>query len=855
MSKITRTADARERCPCWFVWILCTTILEGASLSPEVPKFVGRYCLECHNDKREKGDRSFQHWLKQPGAPGQHGLLEEMLDQLNLGEMPPHKKGIKHPAHAERRRVIAEITRYLTVLEQAAEPTSTGMRRLTRYEYQYTLRDLLGIDTSGADMTRLFPTETRTDGFANLRTNPTLTEYQLECYMEAARRYLDMALVFGRKQPEPRTWVFNPRDLNGEKKNSGSVRYRVWGEHFTHLDIAHGQPIESGPTYPKTFSKQGVPFNGKYRIRIRATAVGRQHPYDPEIFPNDLDLPLQLGLWHVPEAGLLGKRASEGRTLIGVYDLPDEEPSDIETIVWMPAGSTPFVHWINGPGASKAILRKVAERYHPEAIRKSRSKVDRLREQGLPIAEDALVQKVHISDVYQGPRIRLFQITMEGPLFPEWPPPGHRKIIGPETDPEEVDIQETLLAFASKAFRRPVSKQEVLHYIRFVQQQLEMDVPRSEALRQGLTAILSSPGFLYLGKDFAEDGKALDAFELSSRLSYALWCSMPDEHLTGLAASGELLQTNTFASEVDRLLNDPRSMAFVEHFTDAWLQLYKIGTMPPGQKQFPAYYRDRLESAMKQETRLFIADAMHHNHPIQHLLDSRQTFLNGNLARHYGLTNVVGPEFRKTTFPDAVSRAGLLGHASVLTASANGVETSPVVRGVWLLNNILGTPPAEPPPDVSSIEPDTRGAITIREQLVKHRAIATCADCHAKIDPWGFALEFYDPIGSFRAHYPLLTPSGRIANRPGKPVDGSGRLPDGGFLRDDSDLRRELIKRKDQLTLNLIRKFLTYATGRQLTFRDQAEVKRIRQKLSGSGEGFRDLIKFSLQSNIFKPEE
>jgi len=824
----------------------------AAELEPAVVKFVERYCLGCHDADTGKGDRNLEPFLKSPNDVSQHATLEEILEQLNLGEMPPKKRNVKRPSDAERRRTVAEITRYLTAAEASAKPASTVMRRLTRYEYNNTIRDLLGVDTDAADMTRLFPADPRTHGFANLGSSQALSEHQLGLYMDAARQYLDMALVFGRERPVRQEWVFKPRDFNGEKKNVGTVRYRVWGEDYEHLDIAHGQPVDSGPTYPREFARKGVPVDGHYRIRVTATAIGRKHPYDPAIFPNDLSVPLQLGLWHVPDESFLGKRVSEGRVLIGAYDLPDNERMEIEKTVWMPAGSLPFVHWINGPGASKRIMRLLTEQYHPEAERRSQTKVDRLREQGAKVPEDALVQKVWISDLYQGPRVRLYGLTIEGPIHDQWPPAGHRRIAGAETDPRAINVAEVIVSFASKAFRRPVRQGEVAHQIGFVRQQMAAGVNKIEALKQGLTAILTSPRFLFLDEGDPAESGPLDGYQLASRLSYALWSSMPDTRLTNLAVDGRLLDEKVLAAEVDRMLDDSRSAAFVEHFSDAWLHLYKIGSMPPGDKQFPAYYRGRLEPAMKTETRLFVADALKHNRPVTHLLRSRSTFVNGSLARHYGLTNVTGNTFQKVAFPPNIRRAGLLGHASVLTATANGVETSPVVRGIWVLENILGAPPPAPPPDVPPIEPDTRGAATIREQLAKHRDVPACADCHAKIDPWGFALEFYDPIGGFRERYPIIREDGRISERQGRPIDGVGELPGGGLVRDDSGLRRELLARQDMFTRNLVRKLLTYALGRELTFRDNAEVERISKQVIQSGYGFRDLARLCLGSRMFR---
>ena len=826
--------------------------LQSASLDPVVPAFVEKYCIDCHDAETTKGDRDFEPFLDAQDPGKHHETLAEILEQLNLGEMPPAKKGVAQPDAATRRKVVERLTRHLTLAEASSKPQTTVMRRLTRYEYNYTLRDLLGIDTAAADMTRNFPAAARTHGFANLGSAQALSDHQLGLYMDSAAKYLDMALVFGQSRPEPRKYTFKPLDLNGSYTNPGAVRYQVWAKDGSHLDIAHGHPVDTGPTYPKAFARKGVPSPGFYKIRVKATAIGRKHPYDPSIFPNDLSVPLQLGLWHVPGPEYLGTQASEGRNFVGVYDLPDNEPTEISETVWMPTGSIPFVHWINGPGASKRPLRLLTERYHKEAIRKSQADVDRLVEQGLPVPKDALVQKVYISDVYQGPRIRVFEISIEGPLHPTWPPAGHRNIIGEETDPAKVDIPTTFTAFASKAFRSPVQQAEVQHYIDYSLGLTKSGTPPAEAIRKGLAAILTSPRFLFLDEGNPEDGQALDSHQLANRLSYALWSSMPDARLSRLAKEGKLTNPKNLRPEIDRLLDDPKSEAFVRHFADAWLGLHKLGSMPPGDLQYPAYFKDRLQSAFKTETRLFLADILQHNRPIHRFLDSRETFLNGNLAKHYGIKGITGAPFRKVTFPGNLRRSGILGHASVLTATANGVETSPVVRGVWVLEKLLGTPPATPPPDVPPIEPDTRGATTIREQLAKHRNIAACADCHAKIYPWGFALEFYDPIGGFRENYPILTSTGRISPRPGKPVDGSGQLPNGTHITDESTLRQELLQRQNSFTRNLIRKFLTHATGREPNFRDEPEIQLIASQVAKSGYGFRDLIHLGLQSEVFR---
>ena len=819
-----------------------------SSLGQEVAlaPFLQDYCVRCHGKEEVKGDRDLESWMASSTFWEDSHTLREILDQLNLGEMPPDKVGVRQPVLELRRKVVRALTLRLGELTSEATSTLPRTRRLTRREYLHTLSDLLGIDAQAADLTGSFPPEERFHGFDHLPQAQPLSEEHLQQYLDAAMGYLDMAMVWDTTRPEAQRWVFDPGDLNGEKHNPGTVRYRVWGEGRAYLDIGHGQLAETGPTYPRAFAREGVPHPGRYRLRIRASAVGRDHPYDSSIYPNDLSQPLQLGIWHVPDASLLGKRASEGRVLIDVHDLPDDRPSSFETTIWMPAGSIPFVHWINGPGASKAILRKVAERYHPEAIRKSRSKVDQLKEQGLPVPEDALVQKVHISDVYQGPRVRIHEMSLEGPLYSSWPPSSHQDAFGAETRLEKVALAKGFQNFLSRAFRRDVSPEEAAPYVRYVRASMDSGVAARLAMQRGLAAALVSPAFLHL-----RIGPDQDGFDVASRLSYALWQRPPDAQLMAAARSEALLDASVYAQELERLMRHPHGTAFMEPFAEAWLGLHRLGTMPPGSRQFPQYDRDRLESAMRAETLLFLEEAHRENHPIPWLLLARESHVNGALARHYGLDGVTGVAFRKVAFPPHVRRSGLLGQASLLTASANGVDTSPVKRGVWILGNLLGKPPAPPPPDVPALEPDTRGASSIRDQLALHREKAACADCHQTIDPWGFALEHYDPIGAFRTHYPVLTPSGRVASTPGKAIDASARLPNGVLLQHEGDLRDELLRQQGAFTKQLVRAFFIHALGRLLQPADEWEVDRIAQTLLDQEGGFQDLVRWCLGSSVF----
>jgi hypothetical protein len=404
-----------------------------------------------------------------------------------------------------------------------------------------------------------------------------------------------------------------------------------------------------------------------------------------------------------------------------------------------------------------------------------------------------------------------------------------------------------MLGLATRAWRRPVEQQEIQHHIDFVHASIAAGEPQAEALIAGFSALLTSPHFLFLDEGNADRRQKLTPYQLASRLSYFLWSSMPDAKLIDLATSGELRRKSTLTAQIDRLLADPKSGALAENFTAAWLRLDKLGSMPPGPKQVPTYLRRRLEDAMRTETQALFHHILQENQPITDFIDADYSFLNDSLATHYGLTDVVGEKFRRVSLPPALRRGGLLGHASILTASANGVETSPVVRGIWVLESILGTPPPPPPPDVPPIEPDTRGATTIREQLAKHRSVEACADCHAKIDPWGFALEFYDPIGGLRTHYAATGNRGM-----GPEIDGSGDLPSGQHIADETGLRDALLDRKELVARHLTRSLLTYGTGREPGFQDEAAIEKISSTALKDGNGLRDLIHLVIAGETFQ---
>ena len=449
--------------------------------------------------------------------------------------------------------------------------------------------------------------------------------------------------------------------------------------------------------------------------------------------------------------------------------------------------------------------------------------------------------------MYMGaaPELRLHRLELKGPLYDQWPLPGFVRFFDDvPKKPTQDDLRRCLSRFAAKAWRGKVDSTRLEKYIRLASNRFEQTSDFWQSSKLAMRALLASPGFLYLvepeDRDNGRDRKLNDD-ELASRLSYFLWSSMPDDELFALAAKGELSLPNTLAAQVDRMLSDPKSVAFSDNFPGQWLGIRQLGEMPPDPANNKSYYADDLESAMRQETQRFFNHLLNENESVLRFVDADYTFVNAALARHYNIDDVGGDEFQKVALKPEHQRGGLLGHGSILTLTSNGVETQPVRRGIWVLENLLGTPPNPPPPDVQPVEPDTRGVKTIRELMAKHRTIQTCNECHRKIDPIGLAMENFDHVGRFRARY---------AKR--SPIDASGEMPDGSKFNGASGIRQYLLARPDQFTKCLTEKLMIYALGRRLSFTDRGDIDRIVSAAANNGYGFRDLVKLVVASRAFQ---
>jgi hypothetical protein len=402
---------------------------------------------------------------------------------------------------------------------------------------------------------------------------------------------------------------------------------------------------------------------------------------------------------------------------------------------------------------------------------------------------------------------------------------------------------------APKLFRRPVDDAAVAKY-RALYEKFAKTMKPDESLRGMLTAMLVSPRFLY----HEEPPNGPDAYAIASRMSYFLWRSTPDDELLKAAADGSLLDATNRRTQAERMLADARSVRFVNDFTGQWLRVREVGVMKANADLYPEYDAE-LEAAMRGETEHFISEMFRSDLPLTNLIDSDWTMLNERLAKHYRIDGVVGPDFRRVNLDKSQTvRGGLLTHASIHAVTSNGSTTSPVIRGTWVLEKFLGTPAPPPPPDVPAIEPDIRGATTIKEQLAKHRDIANCASCHRKIDPPGFALENFDVIGGWRDHYRALVeprPGARAKLSDGPPVDSTDEWEGVGRFASFQEFRELVKKREDLVVQNLTHQLATFALGRVPGFADRQPLKDIATNVREKKSGMKSLVLDIVSSPVF----
>jgi hypothetical protein len=454
------------------------------------------------------------------------------------------------------------------------------------------------------------------------------------------------------------------------------------------------------------------------------------------------------------------------------------------------------------------------------------------------------------------PGVGFGAVEITGPLIEQWPPESHQRLFG-TMDVKQgtlADAERILRNFLPRAFRRPADEAEVARFVSLTRTVLESGRSFEESIQAGLIGVLCSPSFLYLREDPLPGTTRITDWELASRLSYFLWSGPPDETLLDLAARKELSQPGVLTTQVERLLGHAKSDEFVKHFTGQWLGLRRLNDTTPDQKLYPKF-DELLQVSLLWESEGYFREMLKGDLPITDFLDARWAMLNQRLAEHYGIPGVKGLELRKVSLPADSVRGGVLTQAAVLKVTANGTTTSPVLRGAWVLENILGLSTPPPPPNTAGIEPDIRGAETVREQLDKHRTAESCNVCHRKIDPPGFALESFDPVGAYREHYLRWNVTNVEHNWggvvKGAPVDSSGVTANGETFADIRDLKKWLLASSDHFSECLTEKLFSYALGREMGFSDRAAIDEIAAQTRARGDGLRSLIHAIIQSETF----
>lgn len=600
-----------------------------------------------------------------------------------------------------------------------------------------------------------------------------------------------------------------------------------------------------------------APVRGDYKVRLKARSVVRQTDYvdwegdkKPRHYPNLVLDASRRYPTPVNDRVFPGKRSepvkvysstldepnTQSMLPIGVFEAPPEAPEVFELEGFLEEGAMVKLDCMRLPSPMVPAM--------PHTIQKT-------------------------DGGYPG--VAFHWLEVEGPIIEEWPPASYRALFGNlplkqagrhveavSEDPVK-DAGKLLAGFMERVYRRPVAKAEFDRFHRYAKQLLKDGNSFTEAMIATYSAALASPEFLF---HCGQPGE-LDSFALAERLSFFLGESMPDEALHALAQKGKLRDADTLRAEVDRLLEKPEAKRFVKEFLDSWLKLDEINDTDPDRELYPEYAGDWwLVNSMIEESRLYFADLIARNRPARNVIDADYTFADERLARHYGITGVFGPSFRRISLPKRSPYGGFLTQASVLKVTANGTVTSPVLRGVYVMERLLGDPPSPPPPSVPAVEPDIRGAATIRELLKKHREDASCASCHQKIDPPGFALESFDVMGRWRENYRSLAQGskrieglGRSGNEfvhyIGREVDASGVTPKGEPFDDIRQFKKLLLQDEEAIARNLTEQLLVYATGAQVEFADRDDVSAILEKSRASKFGVRTLIHEIVQSPLF----
>jgi Protein of unknown function (DUF1592)/Protein of unknown function (DUF1588)/Protein of unknown function (DUF1585)/Protein of unknown function (DUF1587)/Protein of unknown function (DUF1595)/Planctomycete cytochrome C len=764
---------------------------------------VDKYCVGCHNARLRTAGLALD--IIDAERVGKDApVWERVVRKLNGGTMPPPGQPRPDPATFQSFRSSLEAE-----LDEAAagnpNPGRTTLHRLNRFEYANVIHDLLGLEINTL---RLLPTDEEQFGFDNIAAALAVSPTLLERYLASARRISQLAVGDPALRPVFETY---PISLIQDDQTSDDVPFGARG-----VSVRHYFPLDG---------EYEVQVGLKRQIYGYIRGVGRPHRMEVRVDGEPVTVFPVGRTWQLADLPRMG---NAGR--------------DIASSEWEEYAQH----------ADEAMRVRFPTRAGMHSVTIAFDKKPGLLDGALDVPVNRASFNYSADEMQEG-NPAAATVTIGGPFNAEAPreTPSRRTIFvcAPKVGraEEERCARRILATLVRRAYRRPATSEDVAKVFRFYESGRAAARPGAlpsfdAGIQAALEYLLVSPEFLFRIESDPTDVAPgapyrITDLELASRLSFFLWSSIPDDELIDAAARGSLGNPQGLEAQVRRMLADPRSKRFAGNFGGQWLQYRNIKTAAPDTAMYPAF-NDNLRNAMFQETQLFVENQLAEDRSVMELLTANYTFLNEQLARHYGISNVYGNQFRRVTLPDD-TRGGILGHGSILTVTSYATRTSPVVRAKWLLDNILGAPPPDPPPNVPALAERTEPgkAHSLRERLEQHRRNPTCAACHNVMDPWGFALESYDAIGRWRTNYEV-----KSAFETAGAIDSLGALPDGTRFNGPAELRNVLRARQDQFITTVVGKLLTYALGRGLDYYDMPTLRRIKRDTAASNHRWSAII-------------
>ena len=825
----------------------------------EVEPVLRKSCIPCHGPEKQQGKFRIDSLNPDLIAGEDQSWWVEVIDVVSNGEMPPQDENVEISPDGKA-SIVDWLSTEIQVASEVArsEEGYSSFRRMTRYEFNYALQDLLGLpyDLAGG----LPPETTSEDGFLNSSEMLQMSAMQFERFRELGLDALKKATVTDEQlkaaycgirmdsAAEPMREMLAQSLKGAEMRNENEPEKRAkeieqFNEQFKARPTTH-------PTFLNLKTGEGILYINGPLSHIRHEFV-ENRPEVPPVSPDILALPPRVKTGfnlksRLPDSGIFRVRVRAWRSTDETEAPPNlrlyfghqasnnssafERIGATDVAITAASGKPEFYEW-------DIHLEDVVRNPYRDGSNPKANPTEYLRFENIrPNARRDELGIIHID-----------YIELISPYFDQWPPESHTKIFFEHEKPagDESYTAEVLSRFMTRAWRRPVTEEEIERKLTLYSKIRPDCESFEEAMIEVLATVIASPKFLYLVQSRSKKdskGSRLSDYELASRLSMFLWSSLPDQELIDLAISGKLKEADVLSGQTERMLADPRADRFSKHFVRQWLGMQLLDYLQVDRKVFGGF-NDELKHAMQQEPVAFYREVLRKNHSIMDFIHSDYTMINDRLALHYGIPNIFGSHFRKIALDVTNRRGGLLTQAGLLAMNSDGKDSHPLKRGIWLLENLLHDPPPPPPPAVPEIDltdPEIL-KLSLKERMEDHRNDPACMSCHARIDPWGIAFENFDMVGRWRTH---------IA---GKPVDANSVLFNNQELKGMDGLKRFLLKRRqDQFVRAMVYKLTSYALGRPLRFSDRADLEKITADLRQQDDGLATLVRLIVISDLFQ---